>query len=276
MKIFRFKPFWLMFFPSFLYAQVSWVPIGADCWALGGQSLTQSSVFGVQNNPAAITKIEKLNIGLYQELRFRQTALMLSAISLVQPIKWIHIGLGIVQQGNSGFNQQKINLSLAKKLGPQLALGINLTYVATHIAETDSKSNYLAEIGLLYVPNSKTDIGFFVFNPTQVNYQFAISEPFASFIRMGVSYKLSTQLKVLGEFEHRIIYGNSLKLGFEYSPVPKFFLAAGWSQNPQYITFGSGFQTKKYKINLAFSKHAVLGFTPHVSLVLNQFNSGKK
>ena len=201
---------------------------------------------------------------------------MLSSLSVVQPTKWINFGLGLVQQGNTNFNQQKINLSLSKKLSHQFALGVNLTYLATHISETDPLHNYLAELGLFFKPNVKLDIGCFIFNPTQIKYQIAGSEPLPSFIRVGLAYKFSSQLKLLGEYEHSVFVGNIPRLGFEYNPVSSFFLYAGWSLNPQYLTFGSGFQKRNIKISLAMSRHPVLGFTPHFSLTFEFDKKNKK
>ncbi|MDP1727699.1 MAG: hypothetical protein Q8M15_13020 [Bacteroidota bacterium] len=261
--------FGLLLNPYLMHAQVCWVPVGAESWGTGGQSVTSISVFGVQNNPASIALINNFKIGLYQEIRYRQAALTLSALSVIKPGKFVNTGFGLVQQGTGNFNQQKINISIAKVLNPQVSMGINFTFLGTHIAEQEYKGNFLAEMGLIFKPNKALIFGCYVFNPTQVKFKQSIPEPIPAFVRIGFCYMFSAQLKFLGEFEHRIIFGNIPKFGFEYTPVPAFTFYTGWAQNPQLICFGSGFNYKKTRWSITASRHEVLGITPHFSLVFN-------
>lgn len=252
-----------------MYAQVCWVPVGAECWGTGGQSVTGISVFGVQNNPASIAYINNFKMGLYQEIRYRQTALTLSALSVIKSGKFVNTGFGLVQLGTGNFNQQKINISVAKVLNPQVSMGINFTFLGTHIAEQEYKGNFLGEFGLVFKPNNAITFGCYVFNPTQVKLKQVIPEPIPVFVRVGFSYLFSKQLKFLGEFEHRIVFGNVPKFGFEYTPVPDFSFYTGWAQYPQIICFGSSFNYKRTRWSIAASRHEVLGITPHFSIVFN-------
>ncbi len=252
-----------------LNAQVCWIPTGAESWAMGGQSVAQPSVFGVLNNPAAIAGIHKPALGIYQEMRYRQQQLMLSALALVRPAKLLNMGLGIVQQGNTNYNQQKLTMSVARVLNAQVSLGINITFLGTHIDEQNYRGKLLGELGVMLKPTSALTLGCYLFNPTQVKFKMNVPEPLPAFIRTGFSYQFSSQLKLSGEFEHRILTGNAAKFGFAYTPVPALSLLAGWAQNPQYICFGTAFQYKKSRWCLAASRHDVLGITPHFSLIIN-------
>src|SRR4051812_24063621 len=96
----------LILFAAVLKGQVCSVPIGAACWGTGGQSVTDTSLFAVHNNPAGMVYNQQVCAGLYQELRYMQPAMQLSAIAVIKPGKYIHNGFGLVQQGLADFNQQ--------------------------------------------------------------------------------------------------------------------------------------------------------------------------
>ncbi|MBC7383189.1 MAG: hypothetical protein H7296_09375 [Bacteroidia bacterium] len=266
----------LIFNVHCINAQVSLNPIGADAWGSGGQSVAQVSVFGVQNNPAAMVYLKKIIAGLYQEIKYKQVPLSVSAIALVLPGKYAHFGLGLVQQGTATFNQQKVSAGIAKGLNEQLAMGINFVFLGTHMEEQTYKSNFIAEFGLFIKTTSKLQLACFISNPTQVKYRFVLVEPIPSFVRAGFVYRFSSQFKLSGEIEHRTGFKNAPKLGIEYAPVPIFTLYAGWSNNPVHITFGMALQYKNARISLAASRHEILGITPHFSVVFEPGKSVKK
>ena len=61
----------------------------------------------------------------------------------------------------------------------------------------------------------------------------------------------------------------SVKTGLEFAPHPRFTVRAGISGTPLKFTTGAGFQTGKVIIDIAFSYHGSLGYTPSVSLAFS-------
>ncbi|MBI3234640.1 MAG: hypothetical protein HYZ42_11480 [Bacteroidetes bacterium] len=67
--------------------------------------------------------------------------------------------------------------------------------------------------------------------------------------------------------------GFSFRSGLEYKPVDKYQFRMGVSTNPLNIGFGFGYSYKIMKLDVSANYHAVLGFSPRLSI---NFDFNKK
>lgn len=247
-------------------AQTVFDPIGAEAWSIGAASVSSQNVFSVFNNPSAISDFKNINAGISSEQRFGESKLSKESIAFVLPTKFINVGLSINHFGYTLFNQQKISLSLAKKLSKQFSLGITFSYFETNISEQNHSGNFLGELGLLYHPFSKWHLGMFIFNPTQSKYTEYSYDRIPTYARFGVSYDISDKVKFVTEAEQILNQKIVLRGGIKYQIHKILSLSLGAATNPVFVTFGTGIKLKNFKVDFAASFHQVLGISPHLSI----------
>ena len=253
---------------EFDHAQPVFDPVGADAWSVGGASVASKNIFGAFNNPSSIVELDKVGCGIYSEKRFNETKLITSSIALVLPLKYIHAALSIHHFGYDLFNQQKLSLTLAKKLSKQFSLGISFSYFITNISEQLPAGVFLGEFGISYHPFSKWQVGVFVFNPTQSKYSTNSYDKVPTYARIGTSYTISDKVKFITEFDQKLNQDLVFRGGVNYQIHKQLSLSIGAANNPDYLTFGTGIYIKKSKIDFAISIHQILGISPHLSISL--------
>jgi len=266
-NLFALLPY-LFFTPNLSFGQVVFAPVGASQWMLGGTSVAHSDVWSATNNAGAITEVKRTQGGIYSEQRFNESKLRLSNASFILPTKYCHIGASINYFGYQAFNQQKIGLSIAKKLSNIFSLGVQLNYVATNIENYGNAGNVALAGGLLIKPLPSLTLGFSVFNPTQNEYAEFTTERMPSYARLGCAYDVSDKITLHTEADQTLSQSLIFRGGVKYKLHPIIHLAVGASNKPVYYTFGTSIFLKSIQIDLATSFHQVLGVTPHLGLSL--------
>ncbi|MES2726168.1 MAG: hypothetical protein V4643_03640 [Bacteroidota bacterium] len=267
MKIAFLYTFLILF--SFGYSQPIFEPIGAKAWAMGGSNTAETNVFSTNNNIATLTEIQKIEIGIYNQLRFGLKNLNLINTSVALPNKWINIGIAANHYGYEKFNQQKITLGFAKKLNNNFSLGVNLNYLALNIAEQENTYAFTADVGSFYKINKQLQIGFFLSNITQSKYSNNTYGKVPNLAKFGVNYSINTKLFLLTDIEKIFDYDLVIRSGLSYDIHQNFGLQIGYTSNPNYFTCGFTAKFKQFDFNCATSLHSYLGFTPHVGLIFH-------
>ena len=87
-------------------------------------------------------------------------------------------------------------------------------------------------------------------------------------MRFGIGYKIQDKATISLETEKDLRMDAVFKGGLEYNPVAELFLRCGVSSGimNQY-SFGLGYGWKKFTLDIAFSHHRFLGYSPHFSLM---------
>jgi hypothetical protein len=238
--------------------------VGAVSWSAGGTSVCESNAWSVFNNPAALAFTQKYSLGINSDQRFGQSELRTSSIAGSYQNKWFTAGAGINHFGYSLFNQQRLNLSIAKKLNENFALGVSLDYVATNILEYGNAGNVVPAVGILYKPLKTLSLGLMVFNPTFRKYPELLVNPIPTFARIGLKYEVSPKVHSILEMEQQIERPASWRAGLRYKLREEVHLSIGMATQPVYYTAGAGFKLKKMQFNFAGAFHEVMGFTPNI------------
>jgi hypothetical protein len=259
---------WICMASFFVNAQGIIGPTGAKAWMLGGSSAASGDVWSAANNPGAVTQVKNLQAGLYTEQRFNESNLRLTNLSVVVPTKYVHIAGTINYYGYSAFNQQRLGLSVSKKLNAIFSLGIQLNYVSTFIEGYGQAGNTALGGGVYIKPLSKLSLGFTIFNPTQNTYGKYTTDKIPSYGRLGCAYDVSDKITLNMETDQRLDNRLIWRGGVYYKIHESFHLAMGAATNPVYYTFGTSLHMKKIKLDIASSFHEVLGFTPHIGVSL--------
>ncbi|MFK7904358.1 MAG: hypothetical protein AB8B69_04495 [Chitinophagales bacterium] len=257
-----------------LYGQEGKPIIGAKNAALGGHSTTLQDVFAVFNNPAGLSTLEGVNVGVYAENRFLVEDLNLLGVGITLPSKNGSFGLGGTYFGNAAYSESYFTLAYSRLLSQNLSIALDFDYVNLSIEEFGSTSAFTFGLGLQFSPSKNIDIGAHIHNPIRVSLIQDGSETMPSIIKIGLAYHPEGEgFTLFTEVEKDIDRSTILKFGLDYQLIEKLSLRAGISTNPAYSSFGLGLNLGSIMLDFANRFHPVLGYSPHISLIYQNKNT---
>ncbi len=240
---------------------------GARSAALSNASVTLTDGWGTFNNQGGLGFLNSPTVGFYFENRFHVKEFSTQAGMLAMPFKPGTLAVSYRFFGFSRYYESKFGLAYGRKFTKRFSAGVQVNYLQTHIAEGYGNNNAVAaEIGLLAQPIDHFYIGAHVFNPTMTKHHALPEERIPTVFRLGLSYSFEGKATILFETEKDIILKPAFKGGIEIQAVDNLFLRGGYSSVYEQYSFGLGYKYSKIVVDLAFSRHYVLGFTPSVSV----------
>ena len=258
----------IILFSVYAQAQTSDFPIGARAAGMGNASVALTDIWAVHHNQAAMVGLKQAGVAAYYENRFLLSNLNLQGATVVLPTPKAGVfGLSYARFGNNLYNQSRYSLAYGKKLWEFLSVGIQLSYLNTHIAENyGDRHSFIAELGLLSQVSPKLRLGFHAFNLTRTKLADAFDERVPMNFRLGAQYDFSEKVKVAVEAEKDLELPAVFKAGIEYYPAKIVAIRVGIGTQPFHADFGLGLRLKNLHFDIAGSVHPVLGFSPKASL----------
>jgi hypothetical protein len=248
-----------------LFAQ-GYYPMGGRSQSLGNASNTLEDVWAFHHNPAALTGIKKLEVGVSYENRFLLKELQSQGVAFAIPLKKGVISAGGQRFGYRNFLSYKAGVGYSMKLSELLSAGVQMNYLGVRLADNyGSKNTVTAEVGLLAKITDKWKLAFSVFNLGRNKLADYQEDRFSTVMRLGSSYKISPKVLILAEAEKHVDYAMRGKFGIEYQLMNSFFLRGGFATAPIEGSFGFGYQFKKVKLDMGSAYHQILGWSPHFS-----------
>ncbi len=241
---------------------------GARSNAMAKASVASIDIWANYNNQAALAKLDKIQFGVFYENRFQLQDLSTKALALYYPTKLGGFNLNYSQFGSDLYKESKIGLGYSKALGEHLWASVQINQMRIKLNQVygeQSKHNF--EIGLLAEIFSDFFLGFHIFNPSQEKFEtLYFDEAIPTVARLGFSWHLSKETILNTEVEKDFDNDIRIKFGVEHQFIKNLHIRLGASNQPNNISFGLGYQYKIAKINLAYSKHQNLGYTPSFDL----------
>ncbi len=246
-------------------------PIGSRSAAMGRCSVALKGFWGIQNNQAAISSIDKYSIGINYENRFTLKETSYKSAAFIAPFKMGVIGFSYNHYGYKAYNEQKIGLAYARNFGKVISIGIQLDYFSVNIGEDYGKKNNVSfEIGIQSDIVDNLCIGIYVFNPIRVKLTDTYNEKLPAILRFGLAYSMNDNMIITAELEKSsFINPILLRCGLEYSLKSKFFFRAGIASRHEIFSFGFGIKLKHFRVDMAACMHETLGFSPQMGLIFN-------
>ena len=250
-------------------------PIGGRAAAMGGSSAASQGLWALQNNPAGMANLDKINLGLYYENRWMlpETAYKCGAFAI--PTKFGTLGLSFNQFGSSKYNENKFGLAYAKDFGRYLQIGLQLDYLLLKIGnDYGTFSAVTFELGIQSRVTDKLTLGTYIFNPANFSFEQTLNhEKLPIVFRFGMAYQFTKDFIGQCEIEKNTEReGVSLRSGLEYEAVKNLYIRAGAQTNPGILSFGIGYATDFAQINVAAQLHNELGPSVQVGMI---FSIGK-
>ena len=247
------------------------MPVGSREAGMGGCSVVNVDLWGVSNNQASLGFMQNAVIGIHYENRFGVNGLGYKAFAAALPTNSGTFGLKINYLGYSAYNDLETGITYGKSFGKRFSVGIGLNYLRTYIAhDYGSTGIALAEIGILSEPIDNLFIGAHFYNITRAKYFNTINnETLPSIFKLGAGYNFSDNAFLTAEIDKNIDYPIVFRAGIEFKIVKDFVVRTGISTNSTLISLGMGYKTKGLSIDLAFSYHQYLGYSPFITLTYN-------
>lgn len=242
-------------------------PMGSRAQSLGNASNTLEDVWAYHHNPAALTGVKKLAVGISYENRFLLKELQSQGVAVALPLKKGVVSFGGQRFGYRNFLSFKTGLGYSLKLSEFLSAGVQLNYAGIRLPDAyGSHGTVTAELGLLAKINDKWKLGFSVFNIGRNKLSDYQEDRYTTVMRLGTAYKISYKVLLVAEAEKNVDYPLRGKVGIEYAVVSNFFIRGGFATEPLEVSFGVGYQFKKFfKVDLGSCYHQILGWSPNFS-----------
>jgi len=250
-----------------IYAGNDNFPAGARSSGVSNASVTLADGWGTFNNQAGLAFLNSAMVGFHFENRFFIREFSMQAATLAIPFKPGTIAASYRFFGYSKYYESKAGLAYSRKFSNRFAVGVQIDYLQIHIAEGYGNYNtVVVEIGLLVKPLKNLLVGFHVFNFTRVKRESLPEEKVPTVMRFGLGYSFDGKALLLFETEKDIEQKPVYKGGIEIEMLHKLFFRGGYASVYDQFSFGLGYKCKGIIADLAFTRHNILGFTPHISL----------
>jgi hypothetical protein len=241
--------------------------VGARSAGMGNASVALIDQWSIHHNQAGMAFLEKSYGAVAVETLFGIPENSIKGLAVGLHTKSGVFGLNVSSYGFSLYNETKVGLAYARKLGDNFAIGVQMDYLTVGLGENYGRAHaFAAEVGLMAKLNDKLTAGAHIYNPNRAKMADYNNEKIPTIIRLGFDYvfskKLLVDVEVLKDIDHKSVF----KSGLEYHIVDMLYLRTGIATNPFVSSFGFGLSLKNLNIDIATSYHAVLGYTPHISL----------
>lgn len=243
-------------------------PSGARALGLSNAAVSLSDGWSSFNNQAGLAFLNSITAGVFYQSRFMVDELAFASGFVVVPVKNISFGFNFFQFGKGTFKENKLGISLAKKLSAKVAAGVQLDYLSQMMPENKRAKGFATfEAGIIAQPFNQIVVGAHVFNPVLggINTAFGKIQTPAIF-RVGGHYQFDENSFLIIEAQKSTAIPLVIKSGIEFCLAKNVTLRFGVSGKPIKYTAGFGFKTRKITTDIGFSYHGNLGVTPSVSI----------
>ena len=185
------------------------------------------------------------------------------------PSRLGNFGLMINYAGFKNFNENKIGLAYARKLGKVLDIGVQFNYYSYRIPSYGNASTINFEIGAIMHLTEKLNAGIHVYNPVGGKLGKNSGEKLASAYKMGIGYDASDKFFISSEIIKEEDKPVNVIAGLQYRFAKQFFARAGFISETTSAYAGAGVAWKNLRLDISSSYHPQLGFSPGILLIMN-------
>jgi hypothetical protein len=244
-------------------------PAAASYIGGGAYSRNHTDVFSFNSNQALLAQLKNAAIGVYGERRFFLSELNNYYVALAVPTSSGNFGLNANYFGFAGYNESKIGLAYARKLGNKVDVGVQFNYNGITAAGYDKASAISFEAGTVLHLSEKLHTGFHVNNPVGGKFGKDHSEKLPSVYTAGFGYDASEKfffsLEMIKEEDQDV----NINAGLQYKFIPQLLIRTGISSATSTASFGIGLSLDNLRLDVAASYHPQLGISPGLLLLYN-------
>lgn len=250
------------------YAGANAFPHGSRAAALGYIGVVNTDIFAAYNNQAALGFLSSPQATAHYENRYLTEALNLSAAVFAMPVPVAGVlGVDLCSFGYARYRETRMGVAWGKLLSERMAVGAQLGYHLLQVAEYGATGALTAELGLIAEPVKNLWIGAHVFNFTSARYlSSAYHERLPVIFDVGMGYRLAQHASLLVGAKIESEQAAQAQAGLEVVVRKTLALRLGVLLKPVELLAGFGYTYRRLHIDMAFSRHETLGYTPQLSL----------
>lgn len=214
------------------------------------------------SQPASYSFESFRGVSLQYSNKYSLKELSLFSGIINMPNRYLNVGISVSRYGLDAYHETLCAINIYRRLSSRIGLGIRVNYFNLHYSVKESNSWAITtDIGLMVTPFDNFYTSLLIINPLQTGLKMSKEkENISSIFITGLCYKVNEQFLLTAEVEKGIKLPALYKVGFEYTPISQLSIRLGMFAAPFTPSFGVGIQVKPFKLDVAFSKHPVLGF----------------
>ena len=242
--------------------------------SLSAYSFQQNDPLSFTGNQAALAQVKSAGIGVFGEKRFMLSETSVYTLGASLPTRLGNFGILLNYAGFKNFNENKVGLAYARKLGKMIDVGIQFNYYGYRIPAYKNAATINFEIGAMLHLTDKLNAGLHVYNPVggKLGTSTSLSmddEKLASAYKFGLGYDASDKLFISSEIIKEEDKSVNVIAGLQYQFAKQFFAKAGFISESTTAYAGAGVAWKNLRLDISSSYHPQLGFSPGLLLIMN-------
>lgn len=242
--------------------------------SLSAYSLQQNDPLSFTGNQSALAQLKSGGIGVFGERRFLLSETSAYTLGASLPTRLGNFGILLNYAGFKNFNENKIGLAYARKLGKLVDVGVQFNYYGYRIPAYGNASTINFEIGAMLHLTDKLNAGLHVYNPVggKLGTSTSLSmsdEKLASAYKFGLGYDASDKLFISSEIIKEEDKAVNVIAGLQYRFAKQFFVKAGFISESTTVYAGAGVAWKNLRLDISSSYHPQLGISPGLLLIMN-------
>lgn len=236
--------------------------------AMGNTGIAQSSLFSVVSNPAGMTGLSTVQVGLACQTHFLSTDIQSQALFMGLPLRRFgSIGVSVNSYGiPTVANTLTSRVAYARQWGHSFSSSVSVNHHRYYVRNYESSNTWSLDLGFQYLVAEQIRIGWFARNVTGSFYEDHVMEYIPKQVAAGILYELSRQLSLSGDIYYDWLAHWNYRGGFAYQFDKRLSIKGGACSGPLHYTAGFGLLLAKLQIDVASSFHPRLGTSPQLAM----------
>lgn len=259
----------------FLPAQSLRYSLAQPYISLSAYSKLHNDPLSFTGNQAALMQVQNAGVGVYAERRFMLSETGKYTLAASLPTRLGNFGVQLNYAGFKNFNENKIGLAYARKLGKLVDVGVQFNYYSYRVPVYGNASAINFELGMLIHLTDKLNAGIHVYNPvggklgSSTASLSTAEEKLASSYKAGLGYDVSERFFIGAEIIKVEDKAVNIIAGLQYQFARQFFIRAGFLSESTTAYAGAGLAWKNLRLDITSSYHPQLGLSPGILLVMS-------
>ncbi len=230
--------------------------------------MMENNIWSAFSNPAGLAQIKTTIVGAGVNNRFLMKEFSNKALAISSEVPGGVMAVAGSYFGDASYSEQRYNLAFAKQLNRNFWTGISLDYCRlTQGGGYGSAGAFTFSAGLLTRLNDQIFFGAYAFNPLKMKAGGQVQAVIPTWMRLGLAYIFSQELKLETELEKANNQTATLSLGAEYIIRQNIFFRVGVNTLPGSWSFGVGLRLARLRFDMATEIHPTLGLCPNAGIL---------
>ncbi len=256
-----------LFLPTFLlFAQNGYnTTTGARGLSMAEASIGYKNIDAAFSNQAGLANLTAFAASVTGERRFALNELSTLAAAAAYPTIAGTFAFHVQYYGFQDYNEQKVGLAYARKLGERFSAGAQISYLRTNIPFYGNSGLPVAEIGIQAAVAKNILVSTHLVSPFRS--EITEGENLPTILRIGMTWTASEKVALTAQVDKDIDFDARVRAGLDYMVSEIIHLRVGVASNPTQLGVGFGLEMKNgLALDFASGYNQLLGFTPGVGV----------